>query len=302
MPSNRQQPLLIQPSPSLVYRDADEGFKSAIKKYGLTQYPDLLHDDSKMRTEEDGDGLKISVGGEMRTLTCDVRVCDEQIPSTIKKLSQPKHGVAFNPEGYSPSAQAPTKITGDNPILHPIEAIFLTSVIKTMHKWALIAGEMEAYGLFGGKLCVDANGRAFTVIEVAVSNKDLIGEATRVEVDELAAQTAKNEIASKGLIPCGFWHSHPTYTPFLSDRRTMNMGADVKTTHHQCSDWWQISAVIDPYPKKDYNSKSRECLLSVFKMADLRNTGIMNDGISYPAARSIGFGWVDNVEYHNDRT
>ena len=146
------------------------------------------------------------------------------------------------------SAESP--VPEDRLKLCPLEVVFDSRVIDNLRDLAIDAcrtGRREVMGWFGGRLCRDELGRCWTHITEQRSDPELVGEPDRVHASVDIVGKLRHVIRQSGLVVCGFWHSHPGYEPFLSDDRASRLGRDVQSTIHHCKQWWEVSAVIDPF-------------------------------------------------------
>jgi len=182
--------------------------------------------------------------------------------------------------------------------LHPIEAVFERRVMEEIREQSIRACEVggewalkETGGFLGGHLCRDGKGRVFSHITYNSSREGFIGEkdSLRFGLEEIGEFTAA--ILEKNLVPCGFWHSHPSYAPFQSDPRIGSYGADVPATNTICNRWWDVSMVVDPFLHDEALLGSltadRDMMVSCFKM--LEHSAHEKEEGSRMGYRSIGF-------------
>ena len=184
--------------------------------------------------------------------------------------------------------------------MHPIEVVISETVVREMHEHSLFVcqdeegnadpkSRKETGGFLGGKLMEDDSGRCWIhILETVHDDPIATGEkdTLTIGIEEKAAWNSR--IKKAGLINVGFWHSHPTYSPFQSDER-FNGGADAQTTFDFCKSWWKVALVIDPFCGG--NSQKNSTQLGAYKIV---NPGMMKSFLTESDEdlmgwRSVGF-------------
>ena len=150
--------------------------------------------------------------------------------------------------------------------LHPVEVVMDKQVLEDMvvHARSVCGINdtkqlqhpspeklMETGGALAGLLKRDLHGRVWVHITSSFHQEPkVIGSRDRVVFDLDAQGNWLTRIHEQNLIHFGFWHSHPTYSPFQSDERFWGGGADVQATQQTCKAWWKLAMVIDPFPSE----------------------------------------------------
>ena len=167
--------------------------------------------------------------------------------------------------GFQPEND-PTLSFKEGARLHPVEIVMDKHVLEEMveHSRQVCGVDkstglqrptnenlMETGGALAGYLKNDQHGRVWVHITKSFhQDPEVIGARDRVVFDINAQGNWLTRIHEEHLIHFGFWHSHPTYSPFQSDERFWGRGADVQATQLTCKAWWTLAMVIDPFPSE----------------------------------------------------
>ena len=184
----------------------------------------------------------------------------DHIMDIEKDLLMPEH--FYLPYNGARPAEDPTR-NGDTKVkLHPVEVVIDKHVLESMVAHARkVCGVDESTGIIppkelfetggalAGLLKQDTHGRVWVHITHSLhDNPEAIGSRDMVKFDLDAQGNWLKRIHKQNLVFFGYWHSHPTYSPFQSDERFWGQGADVQTTQQTCKAWWKLAMVIDPFP------------------------------------------------------